>query len=107
MIKIYASILFIFSTIYVVSTSNVNITDVYFDKKLDIIFHKGKLYLPKIHPLFPNEFPEKKDIDKNQNFNQNYNNNSHGNQKGSEKEHEHELVSGRTFWIYVFIIFCK
>jgi hypothetical protein len=107
MIKTYAFILFIFSPIYIVSTSNINITEVYFDKKLDLIFHNGKLYLPKIHPLLPYDFPEKKDIDKNQNNNPNFNNKPNGSQNENVNLHEHELVSGRTFWIYVFIILCK
>ena len=109
MIKTYAFIIFIFSTLYITSSNTVNITDVFFDKKLDIIFHKGKLYLPKLHPLIPNEVPESPE--KNENHNPPPHNPSHDTQGHghghAEHEHGHELVSGETFWIYIFIIFCK
>lgn len=97
MYKTYAIIFFVFSTLYLVTSNTFNVTDVFFDKKLDIIFHNGKLYLPKVHPLIPNDVPDKKDHENKENES------SHV--KGHH--HEEELATGETFWIYLFIVVCK
>ena len=101
MIKTYAFLFIILCTIYITSSNTVNITDVFFDKKLDIIFHKGKLYLPKLHPLIPNEVPESHE--KNQHDLSPVPHSAPHEEHG----HEHEFVDGNTFWIYIVAIGCK
>jgi len=94
MIKANAFIFFVFSVNYLVSSNSVNITDVFFDKKLDIIFHKGKLYLPRLTPALP--LPNVVT--------------PHQDKEGQKTPHHHkeeEYVSGETFWIYVCVIGCK
>lgn len=92
MMKAYVMILLIFSSIFLIKTSSFNVTDVFLDKKLDIIFHGGKLYLPKNHPQIPSPIVP----------------HSSSNTPTHNTNHEHEeLVTGETFWVYLFIIMCN
>lgn len=96
--KTYAFFILLIS-IYIVTCTNK--TDVFYDAKYDIIFHNGKLYFPSKNTDINNG--AKNDIS---------NNNAHGNTKTNtntniNSHHEEELVSGATFWFYIFIILCK
>jgi len=100
--KIYA--IFIFLSAFYLVTS-IDKTQVFHDPKYDIIFHNGKLYFPSKSP--DTNVGEKNnevysDTHGQENSNTNQNNHSNAN-----PHHQEKLVSGATFWFYLFAILCK
>lgn len=75
-----------------------------YDPELDVLIHNGKIYIPSTSNSFELEtkvsnFRKLYDLEETEAKHESY---GHG-----EREEEEELVSGATFWFYMFMILCN